>query len=139
MIIGFGGDIRDEVIGVDRKSAYECQFVPVAPGETAVLPVQIRAIAIGDGDFGTNWVIEGHCGHHAIFGRSIRCGDVAVSSLQDQESRPRVVQIKSRHVLKLDQRLQIELKARTYRKLSRVTAVSVVLGFEIRPKHGIEL
>ena len=43
---GFGGDIRDEVIGADRKSACDGQSAPIAPGENAIFPVQIEPVPV---------------------------------------------------------------------------------------------
>ncbi len=45
-VIGFGCDIWDQVIRVDRKSSFYRQFVAIPPCELAVFPVEIRAIAI---------------------------------------------------------------------------------------------
>jgi hypothetical protein len=41
LVIWFGGNIWDEVIGADRKSSLNRQFVLIAPCETAIFPVEI--------------------------------------------------------------------------------------------------
>jgi hypothetical protein len=86
LIVGFSGNIRDEMIGSDRKGAFEGQFVPIAPGETAVLPVQIRSIAIREVKPGHQGKVRRRSHQDTIFGCSIWRGDVAVSGFQNQES-----------------------------------------------------
>src|SRR5271169_3120551 len=39
-IKGLGSEIGDEVIGVDRKSPLDRQFIAITPSETAIFPVE---------------------------------------------------------------------------------------------------
>jgi hypothetical protein len=45
-VIGFGGNIRDEVIGADRKGSLNRQLVLIAPCETTTFPVEICAVHV---------------------------------------------------------------------------------------------
>jgi hypothetical protein len=49
-----------------------------------------------------------------------------------------ILGVKRRHGFYLYQWFRVELNTWVYRKLSRVTAVSIVLGLEIRSKSGIQ-
>src|SRR5271169_4502690 len=75
LVKGFGSDIRDGMIGADRQSSVECQFVPIAPGETAVFPVEIRAVAVRDREPSLQGKVRGRSNQHTIFGRTIGSDD----------------------------------------------------------------
>src|SRR5271169_4167904 len=79
LVIGLDSNVRDEMIGADRHSSVECQFVPIAPGETAVFPVEIRAVAVRDREPSLQGKVRGRSNQHTIFGRTIGSDDVAVT------------------------------------------------------------
>jgi hypothetical protein len=80
------GNIRDEVMGVNRKSSVDGQFVPIAPGETAALPVESRAVAVREVEASLHGKVRGHSSQHTIFGRVTRSNDAAVSGFENQRS-----------------------------------------------------
>jgi len=86
LVIWFGGNIRDEVIGTDRKSSLNREFVLVAPCETAIFPVKIRAVLVREQEPSLPRKMERRDCLHAIFGQSTRRDDVSVSSFQHQRS-----------------------------------------------------
>lgn len=73
----------------------------------------------------------------AIFIRSVRGCDDAVTTFKDHHPPLDIIEIKHCHMFKFQQGLEVKLNARAERKLLGITSFSVVLGLEKEPSSGI--
>src|SRR5271169_7172503 len=86
LVEGLGSEIRDEMVGADRKRSVNRQFVPIAPGKFTIFPIELRAVAIGQGKAGFHRIVQGHGSYHLVFEWRIRNGDATVAAFQNQKS-----------------------------------------------------
>src|ERR1035438_4866848 len=138
-IKGLDGDVRDVVKGAYGDRPLNRQFVVIAPCETTVSPVEVAAVTSRHAESSFHGKVEGRRHQHSICGRSIGRAYVSISGLQHDESRLCIVQIKGPHFFELGQGFQVELNARAYSRLRRITAVLIVLSLHIHSKHRAQL
>src|SRR5664279_4733913 len=86
LVKGLDGDVRNMVEVAYGDCPLDRQFVAIAPGEIAVSPVKVGAVAVRDAEAGFHGKGEGRGRDHSIFGGSVRRPNVAIAGFQHEES-----------------------------------------------------
>ena len=71
LVEGLDADVWRGMIRIDCKPLLECQSVAIAPGELPTLPIQVRAVLVGNQYLGLHGKVRGELQTYPVFGRGI--------------------------------------------------------------------